>query len=72
MPLESYDLQRAVAFIKGAFQEEFSQALNLMRVSAPLFVPAESGLCAHIGEVQASLWDEKTISACAAAGVRLL
>ena len=43
-PLEPYDLQRAVAFIKSAFQEEFAGALNLKRVSAPLFVPAESGL----------------------------
>ena len=28
--------------------------------------------CAHIGEVQSSIWDEKTIEACKNAGVRLL
>ena len=28
--------------------------------------------CAHIGEVQSSIWDEKTIEACKSAGVRLL
>ena len=28
--------------------------------------------CAHIGEVQSSLWDEQTVSACADAGIRLL
>ena len=28
--------------------------------------------CCHIGEVQASLWDQETIAACEAAGVRLL
>ena len=28
--------------------------------------------CAHIGEVQSSVWDEATISACENAGIRLL
>ena len=28
--------------------------------------------CAHIGEVQSSVWDEETWSACRKAGVRLL
>ena len=42
--LDAYDTQRAIAFIKGAFQEEFSAALNLKRVSAPLFVTGSSGL----------------------------
>ena len=27
---------------------------------------------AHVGEVQASIWDEQTVSACEAAGVMLL
>ena len=42
--LDAYDTQRAIACIKQMFQEEFSQALNLKRVSAPLFVTEESGL----------------------------
>ena len=42
--LEAYDTQRAIAYIKQTFQEEFSSALNLKRVSAPLFVTEESGL----------------------------
>ena len=42
--LEEYDTQRAIAYIKQTFQEEFSAALNLKRVSAPLFVTEESGL----------------------------
>ena len=42
--LDAYDTQRAIAYIKETFQEEFSAALNLKRVSAPLFVTAESGL----------------------------
>ena len=36
--LDAYDTQRAIAYIKETFQEEFSKALNLKRVSAPLFV----------------------------------
>ena len=42
--LDEYDTQRAIAYIKGTFQEEFSSALNLKRVSAPLFVTEDSGL----------------------------
>ena len=42
--LDAYDTQRAIAHIKEMFQEEFSRALNLKRVSAPLFVTEESGL----------------------------
>ena len=42
--LDAYDTQRAIAYIKDTFQEEFSKALNLKRVSAPLFVTENSGL----------------------------
>ena len=42
--LDAYDTQRAIAYIKETFQEEFSKALNLKRVSAPLFVTENSGL----------------------------
>ncbi len=42
--LDAYDTQRAIAYIKATFQEEFSSALNLKRVSAPLFVTEDSGL----------------------------
>ena len=42
--LDAYDTQRAIAHIKMTFQEEFSAALNLKRVSAPLFVTEGSGL----------------------------
>ena len=43
-PLDVYDTQKAISFIKNTFQEKLSSALNLKRVSAPLFVTAESGL----------------------------
>ena len=42
--LDEYDTQRAIAYIKQTFQNEFAGALNLKRVSAPLFVTADSGL----------------------------
>ena len=42
--LDEYDTQRAIAFIKETFQQKFASALNLKRVSAPLFVTESSGL----------------------------
>ncbi|MDD7542722.1 MAG: aspartate--ammonia ligase, partial [Peptoniphilaceae bacterium] len=42
--LDRYEIQRAIDFIKKMFQSELSQALNLQRVSAPLFVAENSGL----------------------------
>ena len=42
--LDEYDTQRAIAYIKQTFQSELSSALNLKRVSAPLFVTEASGL----------------------------
>ena len=42
--LNEYDTQRAIAYIKQSFQDEFAGALNLKRVSAPLFVTEQSGL----------------------------
>ena len=43
-PLSVYELQRAIEFIKNNFQVNLGSALNLRRVSAPLFVAAGSGL----------------------------
>ncbi|MBQ8381834.1 MAG: aspartate--ammonia ligase [Clostridia bacterium] len=42
--LDAYNTQKAIAYIKQTFQQEFSDALHLKRVSAPLFVTEESGL----------------------------
>ena len=42
--LDAYDTQRAIAYIKHTFQDEFAAALNLKRLSAPLFVTEDSGL----------------------------
>ena len=39
-----YRTQKAISFIKHTFQERLAAALNLKRVSAPLFVDENSGL----------------------------
>ena len=43
-PLSVYEMQRAIEFIKHNFQVNLGSALNLRRVSAPLFVQTGSGL----------------------------
>ena len=50
--LDAYDTQRAIAYIKKTFQDEFSEALNLKRVSAPLFVTSRSGLNDNLSGVE--------------------
>ena len=42
--LDVYRTQKAIAFIKETFQTRLASALNLKRVSAPLFVTEASGL----------------------------
>ena len=50
--LDAYDTQRAIAYIKKNFQDEFASALNLKRVSAPLFVTESSGLNDNLSGVE--------------------
>ncbi len=50
--LDEYQTQLAIEFIKHAFQREFSSALNLKRVSAPLFVTEASGLNDNLSGVE--------------------
>ncbi len=50
--LDAYDTQRAIAYIKTTFQQEFSEALHLKRVSAPLFVTENSGLNDNLSGVE--------------------
>lgn len=42
--LNLYDTQKAISFIKKTFEKNLAEALNLKRVSAPLFVEKNSGL----------------------------
>ncbi len=50
--LDRYDTQRAIEYIRKTFQQEFSSALNLKRVSAPLFVTEDSGLNDNLSGVE--------------------
>ena len=43
-PMDLYRKQKAISFIKQTFQGRLAEALNLKRVSAPLFVIEGSGL----------------------------
>ena len=51
-PLNTFDTQTAIEFIKHNFQIELGYALNLRRVSAPLFVGRESGLNDNLNGVE--------------------
>ena len=42
--LSLYDTQVAIKTVKDFFQQSLAEQLYLLRVSAPLFVPPESGL----------------------------
>lgn len=42
--LDVYETQRAIKFIKDTFEKELAKKLDLLRVSAPLFVSTKSGL----------------------------
>ena len=51
-PLSIYEMQRAIEFIKSNFQVNLGNALNLRRVSAPLFVDENSGLNDNLNGVE--------------------
>ena len=42
--LNMYETQKAIKDVKDTFQNALADGLNLRRVSAPLFVDADSGL----------------------------
>ena len=50
--LDVYDTQKAISFIKREFQSGLAHTLNLKRVSAPLFVPRNSGLNDNLNGVE--------------------
>ena len=50
--LSNYELQRAIEFARSNFQNNLSNALNLRRVSAPLFVEDNSGLNDNLSGVE--------------------
>ena len=50
--LDLYQTQNAIALIKRCFQDDLSIALNLKRVSAPLFVDPQTGLNDNLSGVE--------------------
>ena len=50
--MDVYRTQKAISFIKRTFQDRLAAALNLKRVSAPLFVTEESGLNDNLNGVE--------------------
>ena len=50
--LDLYRTQRAISYIKQHFQEGLAEALNLKRVSAPLFVTEASGLNDNLSGIE--------------------
>ncbi|HIT90118.1 MAG TPA: aspartate--ammonia ligase [Candidatus Merdenecus merdavium] len=50
--LNLYDTQKAIKTVKDFFQTSLSENLNLLRVSAPLFVTPESGLNDNLNGVE--------------------
>ena len=50
--LNLHDTQVAIKIVKDRFQVQLSEALNLQRVSAPLFVTPESGLNDNLSGVE--------------------
>lgn len=51
-PLDLRETERAIKFIKDYFQDHLSRALNLQRVSAPLFVSKKSGINDHLNNIE--------------------
>lgn len=51
-PLGIRETERAIKFIKDAFEKHFASAMNLERISAPLFVRADSGLNDNLNGVE--------------------
>ncbi len=51
-PLGIRETERAIKFIKDSFERHFSSAMNLERISAPLFVRADSGLNDNLNGVE--------------------
>ena len=50
--LSVYEMQRAIEFIKRSFPRNLGSALNLKRVSAPLFVRTDTGLNDNLNGVE--------------------
>ena len=61
-PLSLRETQKAIKFVKDTFQKDLAKQLNLERISAPLFVPRNSGLNDDLNGVERKV--EFDIKAC--------
>lgn len=59
-----YDTQNAISLIKENFQQNLADALNLRRVSAPLFVDPDSGLNDNLNGVERPVFFDIPAAAC--------
>lgn len=50
--LSIYDTQRAIVLLRNTFEKELASALNLLRVSAPLFVSVQSGMNDNLSGIE--------------------
>ena len=62
--LSVYEMQRAIEFIKRSFQKNLGSALNLKRVSAPLFVRTDTGLNDDLNGVTCPPWTVPSVRSC--------
>ena len=51
-PLGLYDTQSAIELVKRTFEEKLTKALNLKRVTAPLFVDSATGVNDNLNGVE--------------------
>ena len=49
---EIFETERGIAFIKQTFQDALAEELNLLRVSAPLFVSRDSGIQDNLNGIE--------------------
>ncbi len=50
--LSVQDTEKAIKFVKDTFEQIFSESMHLLRISAPLFVSADSGLNDNLNGVE--------------------
>ncbi len=70
--LNLYETQNAISLIKETFQKNLADALNLRRVSAPLFVVPETGLNDDLNGVERPVGFDVPAAACEAEVVHSL
>jgi aspartate--ammonia ligase len=51
-PLDIWQTELAIKFIKDTFQVELSSELKLRRITAPLFLPAGTGLNDNLNGIE--------------------